>query len=146
MYIIFECIFAKCYRTPNWILTRLYVRCSGKFSIRWVQATFYVLRKRRKKINLDRKNIMFREENADAKDPWRSLADAVWLHGYKDIDHRWIHSINLVTLAVGRWRQSDEFSIVYHWWIGMPLLAQFSLAHFSGARIWSAPLITANSQ
>ena len=29
---------------------------------------------------------------------------------------------------------------------GMPLLAQFSLARFSGAHIWSAPLITANSQ
>ena len=29
---------------------------------------------------------------------------------------------------------------------GMPLLAQFSLARFSGARIWSAPLISANSQ
>ena len=29
--------------------------------------------------------------------------------------------------------------------IGMPLLAQFSLARFSGARIWSTPRITANS-
>ena len=30
--------------------------------------------------------------------------------------------------------------------LGMPLLAQFSLAPFSVARFWSAPLITANSQ
>ena len=28
---------------------------------------------------------------------------------------------------------------------GMPLLAQFSFAHFSLAQIWSAPLISANS-